>query len=45
MKTWDIGMLKKLTVFLEYKAREKDPGMNDSYKQKISSLFNKIKVT
>jgi hypothetical protein len=37
-------MIKDLSIFLEFRARENDPLMGDKYKDYISSIFNKIKV-
>jgi hypothetical protein len=37
-------VLKKLSIYLELKAREKDDKMGSKYKDYINNLFNKIKV-
>jgi hypothetical protein len=37
--------IKNLSIYLELRAREKDPEMGDQYKNYIASIFNKIKVS
>jgi hypothetical protein len=37
-------IVKNLSIYLELKARDKDPDMGDGYKNFICSIFNKIKV-
>ena len=43
MTDFDMETLKKLAIYLEYKAREKDPEMDGEYKNEITTFFNKIK--
>lgn len=43
MINFDISLLKKLVILLEYKIREKDPSMGVLYQDGIKIFFNKIK--